>query len=263
MEVQMKSKTIDLYYFSGTGNTYIVTRMIENFFKKNDYKVNLFCLEKVNPQSINLNHTIALAMPTAYFSTYPFVWDFINKLPNTNGTDLFMFTTMAGMVGALLMQVKRIIVRKGYNPIGAESFIMPSNLIKKHDDQKLVDLRLKAEKKAIRYVEQLINEQAKWNYNVVFAPLFDMLFKFANPPKRFRKSYPVTVDKSRCIQCNICYQSCPSDNIRMYEFPRFEDNCQMCMRCYSFCPAEAIYFKNTRYVPYHSAGIDEITMKQD
>ncbi|MBP7563562.1 MAG: EFR1 family ferrodoxin [Candidatus Cloacimonetes bacterium] len=255
----MKSKTVDLYYFSGTGNTYIVTKHIASLLEKNSYKVNLYCLEKANPASVNLNHSIGLAMPTAYFSTYPFVWDFINQLPRTNGTDLFMITTMAGMVGALTMQVKKIIQKKGYYPLGAEAFIMPSNLSKNaNESAKLENLKQKAEIRAVHFVEGLINRNAKWSYNIFSAVPFDLVYKLANPPKRFRKWYPVNVDTSRCIQCNICYQACPADNIRMYEFPRFEDNCQMCMRCFSFCPVQAIYFKNTSYLPYHSVEIDEI-----
>jgi ferredoxin len=260
----MKSKNIDIYYFSGTGNTFLAAQEIKNAFLDNACKVKMNCMERSNPTEIDLNHTIGIGMTTAYFSTYHFVWDFINKLPNTNGTEIFLFTTMGGFSGGLLLPVKKTLLSKGYTPIGACEFVMPSNLNKKTVSQS--ELNEKSEKmklKAKSFVAQLIDNKAKWSYNPILSFIFYSLYKLADPPKRFRNMYKISVDTSKCIQCNVCYTSCPADNIRMYEYPRFEDNCQMCMRCFSYCPVSAISFKNKDFIPYHSAEIKDIMMRDD
>lgn len=255
----MKNKNIDIYYFSGTGNTFLVCNMLKNHFSDKNFNVRLFPMDRSKHIEINLNNVIGLAMPSAYFSTYPFVWDFINNMPKTNGTDCFMINTMGGFSGGLLLPVKKVLKNKGYNTIGACEFIMPSNLNKKHVSNEEFKTKVEtSQKKSFHFVNDLIEDRAKWSYNPIVSFIFEMLFKLANPPKRFRKMYTISVDTSKCIQCNTCYNSCPSDTIRMYEFPRFEDSCQMCMRCFSFCPVNAIYFKKQNYVPYKSAELKEI-----
>lgn len=260
----MKSKNIDIYYFSGTGNTYLATKEIEKNLIQEKCNVKLFCMDRSDPKTINLNHTIGLGMTTAYFSTYHFVWDFINNLPQAYGTEIFMFTTMGGFSGGLLLPVKKALLKKGYTPIGACEFVMPSNLNKKQvSSEEFNEKHQKMVNKSTEYVTNLINGQAKWSYNPFLSFIFYSLYKLADPPKRFRKMYAISVDSNKCIQCNICYNSCPADNIRMYEFPRFEDNCQMCMRCFTYCPAQAINFKDTPYIPYKSAEIKDILMREN
>ncbi|HOQ79765.1 MAG TPA: EFR1 family ferrodoxin [Candidatus Cloacimonadota bacterium] len=257
----MKSKTIDVYFFSGTGNTYLITNMIVDNLKKNNYTVNLFNIEKAKVDDINLNHTIALAIPIAYFSTYPFIWDFIEKLPKTNGTSFFLISSFAGTAGALALQIKKAIVKKGYHPIGALNVKMPNNFAQKAVKEKKVSILLsKANIKTIHFVEELIQEKSVWKYNVITSYLFLFLLYIAGdyPVKLYRKLYPIAVNDTKCTQCGICYQVCPADTIRMYEFPRFENNCQYCLRCFAHCPEQAIYFQDKVFVPYRSADIKSI-----
>lgn len=72
--------------------------MVE-IFKKNDINVNLYPIEKSDSAEINLNHTIGLAFPVAGLSTYPFVWKFLESLPEANGTSAFMLDTLGGVFG--------------------------------------------------------------------------------------------------------------------------------------------------------------------
>lgn len=261
----MKSKTVDIYYFSGTGNTFLISKMITDNLLKNRYNVNKFLLEKSKPEDVNLNHTIGLAVPVAYYSTYPFIWKFINNLPKTNGTDLFLISTCASTAGALALQIKKVAIAKGYNPIGAITFKMPLNLTQTQiKDTKLKRLIEKANIKAIQFVESLINDKAKWQYKTVFAYFFFIMLKLIGslPIKLYRHLYELNVNDSKCTQCGICYQICPADTIRMYEFPRFEDNCEYCMRCFAHCPEQAIYFNNKTFLPFKSANIDDILSKK-
>ena len=77
----MNLKNIDFYYFSGTGNTFLIVKKMKQAFEKNDIKVNLYRLEKTKPKDVDLNNTIGLGFPVAEQGTYPFVWDFVKSLP--------------------------------------------------------------------------------------------------------------------------------------------------------------------------------------
>ncbi|MCK4608578.1 MAG: 4Fe-4S ferredoxin, partial [Gammaproteobacteria bacterium] len=123
----MNSNIIDIYYFSGTGNTLLITKKIATILKQHGKEVNLFNIQKTAPQSVNPTHALGLAFPVAAFSTYPFVWNFINNLPRGQGTEAFMLDTLAGFSGGIVGPLKKALLNKSYLPIGAKEFIMPSN----------------------------------------------------------------------------------------------------------------------------------------
>ena len=74
---------VDIYYFSGTGNTFLAVKELARRLEERHKHVRLFSIEESDPSQIELTHTIGLAFPVAVFSTYPFVWNFIDNLPQT------------------------------------------------------------------------------------------------------------------------------------------------------------------------------------
>lgn len=79
---------------------------MRDVFTAKGLNVNLFHLEKSDPQKTNLSHTIGLAFPVAVQSTYPFVWQFIRNLPEAKGTPVFMVDTLAGFSGGIVGPLK-------------------------------------------------------------------------------------------------------------------------------------------------------------
>lgn len=59
--VNIDLKTIDFYYFSGTGNTLLMVKKMKETFERNGVYVTLYPLEKSDPKKINPDHTIGLA----------------------------------------------------------------------------------------------------------------------------------------------------------------------------------------------------------
>ena len=156
-----KNQNIDLYYFSGTGNTLLVTKKMVETFKDNGINANLFKIEDSNPEDVNLEHTIGLGFPVAELSTYDFVWKFIKALPEANGTNIFMVDTLGGVSGGIVGPVREIVKKKGYNPIGAKEIIMPPNIfyIQEEDvnKKKVEEGLIEAEK----YALSIINGELK------------------------------------------------------------------------------------------------------
>lgn len=241
----MKMETIDFYYFSGTGNTYLVVKKMCETFQKSGIEANMYKIENSNHEDINLNHIIGLGFPIAELSTYEFVWDFINALPQTNGTEIFMVDTLGGFSGGIVGPVKKIVEKKGYKPIGACEIIMPPNIFYIQDEETCKKKIRKGLIKAEKYAKALIKGKAKWGRipvlsdTVYYTSLLGLKVTETNLNQKLLYLHP---DKEKCNKCGTCVDLCPINNIRMEdsEYPKNLMHCQYCLRCVSFCPKRAI-----------------------
>ena len=123
------NKNINIYVFSGTGNTLVVANKIAEVLNLNSYNPTVYKMESVMPQDIDLNSAIGIGFTTAFWNTYPFVRTWINNLPNGNGTELFLFTTMGDSSCGMIAHIAKILEQKNYKIIGAKGFIMPNNFL--------------------------------------------------------------------------------------------------------------------------------------
>ncbi|RLF59423.1 MAG: 4Fe-4S ferredoxin [Thermoplasmata archaeon] len=255
----MNLKNIDFYYFSGTGNTFLIVKKMKQAFEKNDIKVNLYRLEKTKPKDVDLNNTIGLGFPVAEQGTYPFVWDFVKSLPSAKGTDIFLVDTLLAYSGGIVGPMKQIVKRKGYNPIGAKEILMPNNLFPKRIDiEKKKRKILKGQEKASQYAEDIINGKSRWKHIPPFSDLLAIFSKSQKTWKFFRWYYPLTIDKTKCNKCGLCSKICPINNIEMNEYPKLKNGCTICMRCISFCPKNAIHVPKKKYIRYTALKIHEL-----
>jgi len=254
------NKIIDIYYFSGTGNTLLVVNKMAGMFREQGKEVNLFRIEASDPSQINLSNTIGLAFPVAVQSTYKFIWDFFKGLPKGNGAEIFMVDTMHSYSGAVVGPLKRFLLNRAYKPIGAKEIPMPMNIfppkINKNKNDKKIEKGLKI---AVEYAKSLINGKAKWGRVPI---LSDINFFIMNKDfwwiliSKFGRKFKFHKDK--CIKCGLCSRLCPVKNISMNEYPVFDSTCQLCMRCVMFCPKEAIDMPLWKYERYHQVGSQEL-----
>ena len=260
----MGIEIIDFYYFSGTGNTYLIVQKMAEVFREKGVTVNLFRMENSNPENIDVSHTIGLGFPVAVQTTYRFVWDFIEDMPEGAGAEVFMVDTLGGFSGAIVGPLKKFLQGIGYKPIGAKEIIMPSNFLPKTiDEAKDEEKRQKGIQEAEKFAKELMDGKAAWKDQTIFADLFASLCKgqfvwniFAKEGDKFR------IKEDACKKCGLCAKLCPVGNIEMNEFPRFLHKCQQCMRCISFCPVNAIYMLNKQSVPYKAVKSGELLAKQ-
>ncbi len=252
-------KKIDFYYFTGTGNTYLVVEKMREIFEKYNIKVNLHRIEKVKPENIKIEDTLGLAFPVSMQGTYPFLWDFVRRLPNVHNVPVFMVDTLHLFSGGIIGPMGKILRRKGYRTVGAKEIKMPSNLLRKKIDKK--SDRQKIEKglyEAERYVKELISENTRWGYIPLFSDIISLISQKEITWKIFRKFFKMGVEKDKCINCGLCGKLCPVENITHTDFPIHKDGCYFCMRCLSFCPHKAIHIGNFKIEPYQGAGLLEV-----
>ena len=247
----MRFENLDFYYFSGTGNTLLVVRKMQEVFQQHGVNVSLHRIEASSPPQVAPQHAVGLGFPVAEQGTYPFIWDFIKALPSADGTPIFMVDTMMAFSGGIVGPVRTIVKKKGYTPIGALEIIMPNNLFpKKIDAQKNAAKQQKGLEKAEHYAAALLEERSSWGRVPLFSDFMGIFSQAEWAWNFLRKGYKLDIDRELCSQCGLCAKLCPVGNIVMNEFPEYKTNCCICMRCVAFCPTKAIYATKAHFASH-------------
>jgi ferredoxin len=253
-KILKNAKTIDIYFFTGTGNTYLCAKKIAETFEKKDCIVYLKDIAKSNPSEIDFSNTIGIGFPVACWNTFPLVKSFIKNLPKSeNETEIFVFATMGDSSLHCVQNFANVLKKKGYRIIGAQSFIMPNNFLLVKNKEKNAVKREKAFKRAEKFAKQIYDGTAKpAKTNLFFKLCFTITSFITNlwSGILFQKIVKFSILKEACSKCGLCVKICPVNNIVIKELPSFHSfkelpsfdgkKCQFCLRCISYCPKQAI-----------------------
>lgn len=256
----MNIPDVDIYYFSGTGNTLLVVKAMAEAFREGGVTTRLFRIEDTDSRKIDIAHTIGLAFPVAVQSTYPLVWDFIEKMPQGRQTGVFMVDTLAAFSGGIVGPLRSFLQKKRYQPLGAKEIRMPSNNFpKRAKPDKNEKKRKVGLKKAREFAISLIRGTSCWRRVPLLSDLMYVLSR-SNKVREYlkKRGSHLTVDQAKCSRCQSCVKLCPVGNIAMEEYPVFIDRCQQCMRCISFCPTGAITVPGKTYEVYRAVKLGEM-----
>lgn len=238
----MVQSDIDIYYFSGTGNTLIVVEELCKTLRELGKNVQLLRMETADPRKVNINHTLGLAFPVAAFTTFPLVWGFVHNLPRGNGCEVFMVDTLGGFSGGVVGPMKKALLKNSYLPIGAIEIVMPNNLGKIEATAKREEKTKKAVTKVKAYAQKLVTGKTRWHRLPIFGDLVSLLGR-SKYLWRFM-GRKIRIETSKCSKCGLCAKLCPVRIIEMQAFPVKHEGCEVCMRCVAFCPEQAISFNN-------------------
>jgi formate hydrogenlyase subunit 6/NADH:ubiquinone oxidoreductase subunit I len=252
------NKIIDIFWFSGSGNTLFIAKALTSFLKENGFEVNLRPIENTDPSSVDLNRTLGLAIPVAEQGTYPFIWDFINNLPSPSEEgltecDVFMVDTLMLYSGGIKGPVKKILKKKGFNTLGAKELIMPNNLMKLKNQPEKDKVKMeKGQVAAEVFARNLISGKTVWKDIPFYSDMMSSFSKMDSTWNMFRNSFPLKVDNNKCSRCRLCERICP-ENSWTFDKEKKEMNwqktaCIFCLRCFSYCPSEAITYGKKNYI---------------
>ncbi|MCK4983370.1 MAG: EFR1 family ferrodoxin [Victivallaceae bacterium] len=260
-------KTI-LYYFSGTGNTLMLARLLAKKLDNTEIINIVSCTGAGPAQEAD---AIGILFPVYAFGLPKIMYNFVkNNLQVTDDTYIFSLVNYGSTGGPAALHLLRTLLEdKGSKLNAGFGLTMPSSYIPfggagSHEKQ---NKRFLAAAEKINQIAKIIKERPEnYFYKKSRIPLFiARIFNnfFMTKFKKDVKKHYVT---DNCIFCKTCSKICPNQNIQMIEEqPSWGDNCEQCMACLQWCPAVAIH---RRDVPkarhrYQNPGIEAIDLIKD
>jgi ferredoxin/flavodoxin len=275
---------IKIYYFSGTGNSFVVAKDIAEIVKADL----IFIPTVMNFDKIQIDAEMIGIIFPSYIATLagiPLIVErFVKKIANIGSIKIFAVCTCGGYecVNAIpsLNKLKQIIKSCGGKLSAEYSIRLPmNNLDYDHipvpinRDHEVIINKSKTKvndicsrilmKKDTKYkiAKTLFNLLMMPMYKLIQQPVTKALKEKAKLPLDSKLKYfelmPLT-DKSiivdeKCNGCGTCAKVCPVKNINIVDKrPEFQHRCEICFACDEWCPSNAIHhWSRAEGVKYH------------
>jgi len=256
---------IEIYYFSGTGNSLHVAQEIQ---KRIPNTTLMPILSLLNEEAIELKgDIIGLVFPIYLSSTPVPVREFIRKIHFKPEQFLFTVTTNCGYPGKVELYLERLLAKRGKeldfyytlkmasnSPKGLQpSFMIAQNWASTITEKNILVLEENVQKKLNIIVKAIINKKKNTDQDSPKPTnaLTRFINKFLQLPlqwyiERINAKIGFYFD-STCTGCGLCESVCPSKKIKLNNGkPLWQDDvrCYYCYACFNFCPEQSILVKN-------------------
>ena len=243
-----------IYVFSGTGNTLLAARLIEENMKKYNIQTDIYVVrlndagDFENVPDPNDYDVCGFGYPVHAANTPEFFLKFVKSLPEASmkklGTKAFIFSTAQSpgrLNSSASFSLCRAIRSIGLIPCVDMHMVMPAYFSDKGSKSQAKYMRIHTEKMA----EIMAFKVGNYDFDEIKFNPFITLFSFICrvqwlAAKPVGKKY--SADPEKCTGCRICEQICPCANVTVTDGkPVFSDRCSMCFGCVTACPDDAIY----------------------
>lgn len=250
-----------VYYFSGTGNSLHVAKLLETMGAEvHSIATELHLMKQNGVGSINCDaDKVGFIVPLYYLGLPRLVHEFLEVVELNSNAYVYLITTMGWTLrGGAIRQMKQHLIKKNVVLALGEYIHMPMNdftLVSVDKPEKQAKVLSKYEQR-IKKVLEWIKEEKKHTSLEPLGILADNRNEpFCENTYEEDKNYSVSTD---CNGCEICSRVCPVENITIYEQkPKWEHKCQTCLACFHYCPKQAILYKGkSKEIPhYHHPDI--------
>lgn len=238
-------KTVTLAYFSGTGGTKAIVSCFETKFIKSGIHVNVIDISCRNTYHEEKAPDLLIIFSPVYaFRLATIMEQWVKNLPKAQNIPAAVISVSGGGEvspnTACRVHCKRLLVKKGYQPIYEKMFVMPSN----YGSQAEYQLNLQLLNVIPFKVTQAITEILSGKISLTKPRALDHFFAFIGKSEHFgAKIFGLSIHASKeCTQCGLCARKCPSNNIKIQNgLPKFGSNCMWCLKCIYDCPHHALY----------------------
>jgi ferredoxin/flavodoxin len=239
-------KSIGIFYFSGTGNTEIISYLLGNELQKNGANVEYVRIEDVVKDeyyyNINDYDIVGIGYPVHAFNAPKIVYDFIKQMPRAQSKYTFIFKCAgSGFINAgSTTMIKEKLSNRGYDVFNESLYLLSSNVITRYPDELVKQLYGATIRRVKRVTEEILTGKMRRQKNgLLLRAASFTISKAENFGVRFfGKDLKVSKD---CTRCSKCVKTCPRKNISMEGYKiKFGWKCMACLRCVYNCPQRAI-----------------------
>ena len=257
---------INIYYFSGTGNTYFVVQKLKIHLENLGNSVAIFSCENVQEIDTDCD-IVGIAFPIHNSFAPEIFSQFLDKFPQQTNMPLFGVVTSGYVAGDVLDYEVKKLKQKGYKPFLLRNIVVANNMHLpyicplKVTSNKIIEKRLdKIEKKVADISIKINNQISDLRGNDLCGKIFGILQRTIGDMHE-KNSFKGFHGSDNCVSCNWCVKNCPTSNITLgTNTVLFGEECILCMRCYNFCPLNAIQMtdktENTKYYKRYQ-GIED------
>ncbi|MDP4093709.1 MAG: EFR1 family ferrodoxin [Bacillota bacterium] len=243
-------KEMDVYYFSGTGNTKFIMDKVVQTLEEKGARINSYPIEKGYIEKKDKDIPLILAFPVNSQSISPFIWKFLKRLPRTGGKRVYALVTLNDSSG-IIKPLGKLLENKGYDPAGVCEISLPNNMLVKPADESQDSERLvKGIEKALKFADIIAEgKNAGWIQEYKGSGFVSFLSRYTGLTWfSMRALLKLKTDNELCKHCGLCVKQCPVGNIREADYMRHGNRCEFCMRCAANCPEKAIFIKGKKSI---------------
>jgi flavodoxin/Pyruvate/2-oxoacid:ferredoxin oxidoreductase delta subunit len=267
---------IQLFYYSGAGNTKFIADIIRNKLIQNNHTVKY---TKITEESIyssdNDFDILFLGFPVFFRDAPELVYKLFENLSGEN-RPIMIFITKGLYSGNAFKFLHKKALENKFIPIGFIDILMPgtdlltwgiknntfsghifSNIHSKNIFEKINKFIAKMDKN--KEIKKVFNKWYTFLDNLIVKKIE---IKTDNAHRNWIGKF--VVNNNKCIYCKKCINGCPRKNIRTNNGIEFGIICDICLYCINNCPQEAINIgKNTvDKIKYSEEKIREIFRKE-
>lgn len=247
--------TTEIFYFSGTENSFVVAKDLS---KKIHAKL-IPVASMIDQDSINTDaDTIGFVFPIYDFKPPGLIIEFVKKLENINSKYIFAVCTYGIAPLKVIKFFDQLMQSNGGKLSSGFAVKMPHNgLGSSSFSQAQHEKMFKNWKTKLEEISEYIiaGKEGKLETSNIFSSLIlsgalikriPFLVKLLKQVIMKGWKSLAFISNEKCDGCGICKKICPVDNIDIVDDkPSWSDHCEGCFACFHWCPKEAIQFGNT------------------
>ncbi|KAF2956661.1 EFR1 family ferrodoxin [Marinitoga sp. 38H-ov] len=244
---------IMMAYFSGTGNTEYVSKLLKEKLESMGKKVEITKITLKNyDYSVDDCELFILLYPIHSFDVPWPVYKWLKKT-KLNNIKTAILTVSAGAFippnSGSRIKLKRFFKSRNCEVFYEDDIQMPLNCIKPMEENEIYQILDKLPDKIDEIANNILNnvhKNTKPHFKGIMlskVAIFQNLFA-----KIFAKGYIVN---DNCNLCQWCIKNCPTNNISLKDGKiKFGLNCSLCLKCLYNCPQNAIEQKKYSFMVF-------------
>jgi ferredoxin/flavodoxin len=249
---------VEIYYFSGTGNSLHVAKELQRRIPETKL---IPMVSLLNQEVIETNgETIGLVFPIYLMKIPVPVKRFLEKLDFKSTKYIMAIATRGGSPSLANIDIEKILEKKGKSldayfslnmpwnsPVGLMPTYIPGLTDYPATSEKISKLESEVQSK-LDLIQKLIVNQEKHSPHPFNLSLKNLTSLLTGPAETANENKNIDFyADSACTGCGICEKVCLSRKIEMInEKPVWQQvvQCYFCYACFNFCPVQAILIKN-------------------